>query len=317
MQSIIMRDLWKGPMMKKGKILFSIGLLAATFLIYAGIAFADNHYTGENNPSFTQQSKGIYVYSDGTEDLIVLDARDIDNLKLYSDAWDGVIATQLAPAFDNTKDYIKGEVVTYENHLLICKEDITHDGTFPAAKFENVRVTELLSGAGADMSSFKQTVDDFHENIIGLNAEAYNEQRTYSKGDACSYDGRIYVCNKDASTAGQFQPSEFDAVTLISFISEINKSALKQDDRLQDVEDSISDKWSMGHDYTAGEYVIYEDCLYLCKVDLSGSAVVPPDDATHFEPTKISSILEYVDDFKMSVSGGGSKPYKLTITKVA
>lgn len=71
----------------------------------------------------------------------------------------------------------------------------------------------------------------------------------------------------------------------------------------------------MGTDYTAGDYTISDDTLYVCLNDVTGSATAPSEDTVHFKPVKISDVLKDIDDFKMSVSKEHGS-YKLTITKV-
>ncbi len=293
----------------------AVGVLAAASMFSVGIAFAGNYYSAGSNPTFTQQSKGIYVYNDGSEDLIVLDARDISNLKIYSDEWDGVVAAQLAPVFDEAYDYAAGDIVVYDNRLFRCTTPTTHDGSFPASRFESVRVTELLSGTGADLQALKQAVDLYHETVIGVDAGAYDDQHIYNKGEACTNDGKIYVCKVDDSTLGAFRSEEFEPVTLISFMSQINRQIAVQEKKLSDAEGMLADGWMMGTDYVAGDYTISDDTLYVCLNDVTGSATAPSEDTVHFKPVKISDVLKDIDDFKMSVSKEHGS-YKLTITKV-
>lgn len=296
-----------------------IGLTGAVAVcaLSAGVVFAANYYVAGDNPTFTQQSKGIYVYNDGTEDRIVLDARDITNLKIYSDEWDGVVAAQMAPVFDDTHDYAVGDIVTYDNRLFKCTNATTHDGTFPAGSFTSVKITELLAEAGLDLNTFKQTLDEYHEAVIGTTANAYDDQRTYHKGEACTNDGKIYVCKVADSTPGAFRSEEFDEKTLVSFISDMNSAVATQQEQIENMEGMIGDAWTMGSDYYVGNYTIDNDTLYICTSDVAGSSTKPSEDAAHFKAVNVADVLEYADDFKMSVSGGtGDIPYKLTVTKV-
>lgn len=84
-------------------------------------------------------------------------------------------------------------------------------------------VKQIVDSAGNVLS----IVDYEARNII---APAYNTTKTYTVGEYCMYDNKMYKCTTSVSTPGSFDPNSWSETTNSDELSELNSSKVKWKD---------------------------------------------------------------------------------------
>ncbi len=168
-----------------------------------------------------------------------------DNLKSY-----------LAQPFSTLSRYDAGTYVTYNNTLHRCIKDVTTAGAWTGStNWESVRIgLELMNHLWYMVPPFLKTL-------------------TYVVGDFVSYNGAIYRCTSDVTTAGAWDSNNWTR-TSVSWMVDTKFASI------------IAPNFSTSSTYSAGDYVIRGSELYRCVVDITNAGAW---DYSKWTPTSITS----------------------------
>lgn len=141
----------------------------------------------------------------------------------------------IAPDFDKTNAYAKGDYVIFASGLYQAKENIPA-GEFNPVKWESKSVTNL-----------NDEVDNRVDAAEEMLADEYSTTATYSEGDYVVYEDKLYKANN--TTSGAFDTSKWDEVKIT--------------DELDNNINNVCSEWSNAKLYKCSDMVIYEDKLYV------------------------------------------------------
>jgi hypothetical protein len=106
--------------------------------------------------------------------------------------------------------------ITKSNLLGGIEEDVQALKT----KVGTAALTTTAQDCSGAINELKDTTDD----TTNMMSDAYDNTATYVVGDIVIYDGALYKCNTDISTAEDFDSTKWDATTIDAELSSLNSS---------------------------------------------------------------------------------------------
>lgn len=162
-------------------------------------------------------------------------------------------AMNIAPEFSEETTYAQGAYCIYQNVLYKCTTAVTVAGAWDSTKWSATKVSsELASGGGGGGASIDDTTTaldktwssskistelsgkqntltagtgiDITSDTISVTgrlkdasiASDYDSTATYSVGDYCIYDGLLYVCDTDISTAEDWDSTHWTQTNVMA-----------------------------------------------------------------------------------------------------
>ena len=112
--------------------------------------------------------------------------------------------------------------ITKSNLLGGIEEDVQALET----KVGTVALTTTAQDCSGAINELKDTTDD----TTNMMSDAYDNTATYVVGDIVIYDGALYKCNTDISTAEDFDSTKWDATTIDAELSKVGTGAIDTGD---------------------------------------------------------------------------------------
>ena len=145
------------------------------------------------------------------------------------------------------------------------------------------------------------TIDYINGNIIADNY--LTSGKTYNSGDIVSYDLKLYMCIND-NVSGSWDSSDWQQITIKNLFGDTHKMYTITGDLpislsyvLDYIRDSyipnvIAEYYNYNSTYNVGDYVMYEDGLWVCTTNIS----TPEQwNSSHWSMTSITSIIGNIE----------------------
>lgn len=242
---------------------------------------------------------------------------DVRQLEYYLEELKGCIALE----YDSNNSYSKGMYCIFNGDLYVCEESTT--GEFDRSAWLHTNLGDELSNTNNDLSLLDNrvrftegeierinqsitTINSRIENIITELAPTYDANRTYSKGEYCTFLRDLYVCT--ATTTGEFDRACWDGTDVGFELYRLRQETERIDttvnafqhalenirEQLITLTNNFASEYAENTYYNVGQYCVYNDILYKCVEAI-------PNPSGEFDPlkwtrTKVSIELVDVQD---------------------
>ena len=227
---------------------------------------------------------------------------DVSQLEYYLEELKGCIALE----YDSNNSYSKGMYCIFNGDLYVCEESTT--GEFDRSAWLHTNLGDELSNTNHDLSLLDNrvqftegeierinqsitTINSRIENIITELAPTYDDNRTYSEGEYCTFLRNLYVCT--ATTTGEFDRACWDGTDVGFELYQLKQETERIDtavnafqralenirEQLITLTNNFASEYAENTYYNVGQYCIYNDILYKCVEAI-------PNPSGEFDPLK-------------------------------
>lgn len=147
----------------------------------------------------------------------------------------------IAPPYSSSSTYTVGDYCTYNAKLYRCRVKIAAGESFDSTKWTQV---DLGSGIGSALSDI---------------AAPYDKTATYSVGDYCTYQARLYRCNYAIGSGGEDWNLNHWTRIYVGVAGEL----------LNAQGNIIAARYDPTSTYAVGDYCIYNGLLYRCTTPIT------------------------------------------------
>lgn len=134
-------------------------------------------------------------------------------------------------------------------------------------------------------------------NLVLNSASAYNNQTTYNVGHLCTYQSKLYKCIVAIDNPEDFNISHWLRTSVSEVVNQVSNRISAVSDRIDSSLSDLADEYDSTSAYITGDYVIYNDKLYIANQDIS----VPEDfDDTKWSVTNVTDNL--VNEYELPIA---------------
>lgn len=134
-------------------------------------------------------------------------------------------------------------------------------------------------------------------NLVLNSASVYNNQTTYNVGHLCTYQSKLYKCIVAITSPEDFNISHWLRTSVSEVVNQVSNRISAVSDRIDSSLSDLADEYDSTSTYIKGDYVIYNDKLYMANQDIS----VPEDfDDTKWLVTNVTDNL--VNEYELPIA---------------
>ena len=189
--------------------------------------------------------------------------------KIVDDAVVGLIASAFA-----LRTYAVGDYCIRNRTLYRCITAIPIASSWDASKWEVVKVADVL-----------QDLEDRVYDLEAIVAPEYDSASTYSLGDYCRHDGKLYRSTWPMSITGTWDSSKWSETTIGRRLKLDEDTLTEHTTSISRIKGDIAAEYSTSKAYAVGDYCLRDDYLYVCN-----TAIASPGEAwtaAHWTRTSI------------------------------
>lgn len=176
---------------------------------------------------------------------------------------------------------------------FLCKVMFKLNETIEALNKQNENIENFMTDELAAREAFEQAIRLWLDKIETWLASPFSKTKTYQLGDYVVYNEHFYKCINAVTTAGEFDPSDWQEVTLADDLADwkrILETAqqafeLLMTTRQDTFERNLVEDYDTSEVYQTGMYVRYNGKFYRCVVN-NTTGTFDPNDWTQVVLTK-------------------------------
>lgn len=193
-------------------------------------------------------------------------------------------------------DYVAGNYVTYQNNLYLCTTAHTSGSTFDTSKWK------MIGGESGGIDFWSANTD-------------------YVFGDYVTYQNKLYLCKTAHTSTSTFDSTKWQEIGELPIANTSTLGGVKIGKGISVASDGTISwsgipVWAAAMAYSAGEYVTYNDDLYLCTTAHTSGATfdaakwkkigdLPIASSSTLGGVKIGAGITVAADGTISVDGAG------------